>query len=576
MKIVSFCSYPSAWPLVFAEASIASALQKRGHDVLFITPGSAFERRLGLMNERIVRSGFRLKGYEIDKVLTDHDRQEAETFIKNSTKETLGELVFDSIPIGRLALYEFLVQHKKMDAELTQKEWVACQPHVKNTLISYFACHSILTREKPDAVLMYNTLYSTNQVWERYAKQKDVAVYFLHHGANLSDREDTLIIGKNDTFYHLQELKKIWATVREVPAPADMLHAVTDHFLALLKGTHYFAYSAPKSKKSVSPRNLLGIKAGQRVLVATMGSYDEQFAARYTGAWEIPKEPLFSSQAEWIRALVNYVKDRPDLCLVIRVHPREFPNKRELVKSEHAMMLENIFKELPENVKVNWPTDNLSIYDLAQETDVFLNSWSSAGAEMSILGIPVVLYAPELPPYPSDLNYSARDRNDYFENIELALKKGWDYEKIRHAYRWFVLYYGRTTMRFRDKSKTSDMTSSATIRTNIHSLYRQLPVWLRNFVLNVRLRRERKRECVAQNARYIDTSTLEKMLHARADTLVDMDEITKSQPTAAAEEASIKSELRRIYEALYGTQTDTAIRAGTLQDNLKKAISSVP
>ena len=68
--------------------------------------------------------------------------------------------------------------------------------------------------------------------------------------------------------------------------------------------------------------------------------------------------------------------------------------------SDHAKMLQDAFVTLPRNVKVNWPTDTVSLYDLARITDVFANAWSSAGKEMAWLGLPVVLYSPELTLYP--------------------------------------------------------------------------------------------------------------------------------------------------------------------------------
>src|SRR5690606_6941171 len=101
-----------------------------------------------------------------------------------------------------------------------------------------------------------------------------------------------------------------------------------------------------------------------------------------------------------------------DLFLIIRVHPREFPNKRDSLKSDHALELEQTLSELPENVRVNWPSDNISLYDLAQIMDVCLNSWSTAGKEMGTLGIPVVLYSADLVFYPADLNYLAVSADD--------------------------------------------------------------------------------------------------------------------------------------------------------------------
>jgi hypothetical protein len=131
------------------------------------------------------------------------------------------------------------------------------------------------------------------------------------------------------------------------------------------------------------------------------------------------------------------------LFLIVRVHPREFPNRRDQVLSQHARLLEGVLQDVPANAAVNWPSDGLSLYDLADQTDVFLNSWSSVGKEMSLLGIPVVIYSDELIFYPSDLNYLAVTQQGYFDAIEKALADGWSIERVRKAYRWGVVEFVR-------------------------------------------------------------------------------------------------------------------------------------
>jgi hypothetical protein len=94
-------------------------------------------------------------------------------------------------------------------------------------------------------------------------------------------------------------------------------------------------------------------------------------------------------------------------------------------------------------VVVNWPTHGVSLYDLANITDVFANAWSSAGREMAWLGLPVILYAHDLTLYPSDLNYVGTTRAEYFEKIQQALTEVWSCDWIRKTYRWCAvdLYY---------------------------------------------------------------------------------------------------------------------------------------
>src|SRR6185312_8545638 len=87
---------------------------------------------------------------------------------------------------------------------------------------------------------------------------------------------------------------------------------------------------------------------------------------------------------------------------------------------------------------------------LSELADVFLNAWSASGKEMALLGLPVVVYAPELLAYPPSLNYVSESRDGYFDNIEKALRDGWSIERTRMTYRWCVLEYERAIVDLRE------------------------------------------------------------------------------------------------------------------------------
>jgi CDP-glycerol glycerophosphotransferase (TagB/SpsB family) len=273
------------------------------------------------------------------------------------------------------------------------------------------------------------------------------------------------------------------------------------------------------------------------------------------------------------------VRNKPNLFLIIRVHPREFPNKREDVKSEHAEILECFFKNLPENVRVNWPKDNISIYDLAQETDVFLNAWSSVGVEMSLLGIPVVIYSKDLVLYPHQLNYLGKNRKGYFTKIELALKQGWNYKKIKMSYRWLGLYYYRTILRIRAKRSESKQSLARTVAVGLwNRFYGVFPPKARALLIKVYTStlgsgNEKKLEddCRKMLLEHIDISRVEQMLSKSENTLVDVEKILKEQVSENEEDKNIRSEIARIYEALYGSKLKNInIKEGSLQYNLWK------
>jgi hypothetical protein len=582
MKIICFSSHTATWYFAFAEAVIASALQKRGHKVLFVTPGNQFPGLSDLRQEKILREEFDLSGYTIGTKLTKNDFKEIASIVKKLNRRNFDKLVIENVQIGKIALYEFLLHHKKIEIEFTQDEWKECASEIENALISFYACKKILKKEKPDRILMYSALYSVNRIWEQYAKYKRVPVYFMHHGSNLSDMDNTLLVAKNNIFYFFDKLKKYWLKLNDISLNRKMLSEVTDHFWELLIGKHYLVYSSPKSKDPVNIRKIFNINVNQKILTATMSSYDELFAAKYVGAWKLPNNPFFKNQTDWIKSLIDFVKQRQDLFLLIRVHPREFPNKRDSVKSEHVKMLERILKNLPANVKVNWPTDNISIYDLAQETDVFLNAWSSVGVEMSLLGIPVVIYSKDLVLYPPDLNYLGKNRKDYFSKIELALKDGWSYEKIKKTFRWLALYNCRTIMRFRKKpTRTERLVASGLVFSVLENLYSILPLKARLFIVKLAMAapglgvdKKQRDECKRQLTEKVDISNLEEMLLNSDDTLVDVKKILVQRISNKDEDRYIHREVKRMYEFMYGkVSKGVDIKKNNLQYNLKNSLS---
>ena len=462
MRVVVFSPHAGIWVHAFPEALIADALRGAGMDVTYVTcdgalstfciamgaqglsPSSSHDERLAVCkqckaNRDLLRDDFALRGYDFDSVLEAEDRMAIERAVARASPREVAAFEVGGVAVGRATLYEYLIQNKRAELTVPDVDWPRFRMRLTNTVRSLYAANKILDREQPDRVLAYNTLYSVNAMWRAAVSKRGIRTYFLHAGSNLSRRLQTMMIGRDSTFGWFAHAVEAWRSRRELPCGGPDLALVTDHYEQLFQGASVFAYSAAKAARTQDIRGRFGVRQDQRLLVATMSSYDEYAAAAAIGEIAAESTLLFPRQRDWIRALVQYVAQRRDLFLVVRVHPREFPNKRDAVKSDHALELERELVNLPANVKVNWPTDELSIYDLADQTDVFLNAWSSAGREMSLLGIPVVVYAPELLLYPPDLNYVGTTEPTYFAAIERALADGWSFERVRRAYRWSVL-----------------------------------------------------------------------------------------------------------------------------------------
>lgn len=566
MKALFFAPHAEFWVHAFPEALVAEALQQGTHDVVYVGCGRAFDKvcvpktahgltSTSSMSDKqrvcdscearkdLLRRSFGFHGFDASARIESGDDAIIQGVLESVTSENLLALEFDGIEVGRYALYSLLIGRKKSSLRFSEPEWTELLAQVGMALRAAIVCRRILDEEKPDVVLVYNSLYPVNRVFFELARALEIPAYFIHAGGNLSNRLQTLIIGRGDWFRFAQDLIRYWRAHQDRPCRGGELSAVTNHFIELFRGQSVFAYSAAASRKVPDLRRHFGIEEGQRVLLATMSSYDELYAGQIVRAVPADIDPVFPSQIDWIQAMVEYARERPGLFLIIRVHPREFPNKREGEKSEHATALEAVFADLPDNVRVNWPADRLSLYDLAEEVDVVLNAWSSAGKEMALLGLPVVVYAPELLLYPAELNYVGTTVEEYFQRIEEALEAGWSDINIRRAYRWHALEFKTSLIDIGDSYGNSE----------IHGR----PAWPARIGAAI-LRRVspyhvERRDCARRAARLESADMINRIIESGAESVLDIDgHRGKSDTTRDEETDLLKKEIARLVRARYG------------------------
>jgi hypothetical protein len=584
MKIIFFAPHSAIWVHAFPEALVAEALKQHGHDIQYIGCGEVFARhcvpmsahklkhnaatddkaavcRLCHGNKQLIRKEFGFDGYDIAAVLGKEDFLQASRITSEATPRNLLDIVIDGVEVGRSALSTFLLSYKRISLQFNDAEWGIFSTELYNTILSFLACRKVLDQERPDRVILYSSGYSVNLVWCLLAEKRRIPFYYMNAGSNLSDRLQKVVLFRGHSLQ--RRLLSYWDRYQHIPCPPSTTAYVTDHFIELLRGRHSFVYSAPKSGGEENLRNRFGIRLDQKVLLATLSSYDELFAAQVTGLFPSDLRLLFPQQVDWVRSTVEFVRARPDLFLIVRVHPREFPNKRDGVKSEHASQLEEVLRELPRNVAVNWPVDGISLYDLAEITDVCLNGWSSAGKEMSLLGIPVVIYSGDLVFYPPDLNYLGETTESYFGQIEQALKDGWSYERIRRTYRWLAL---------EDRYSRLDISDSYSYKEHA-----QRPLWQRAVG---RLRRElsqnfqQRTDCRRRASKMAAAPLINRIVTEARDSVLDLVDPTRLEHVPEdVETRALKVQLGRLASALY-VNYPSASAQGTLRARLLSFVHS--
>jgi ribosomal protein S14 len=580
VKVLFFSPHSAIWVHAFPEALVAEALAQQGNEIVYVgcggllkshcipmaaaaipfdAPPSTKERLCRLCGDYkgILRKRFELSGMDLTDIVTEEDFRIADDLSSSVTRENCLDLMLDGIEVGRISTYELLLQNKKIEISFDENEWRQYRASVRNAILVLRVMRRIIELTQPDRIVVYNALYSPNRIVCRLAELAGIPQYFLHAGDNLSNRLQRLIIARGEAFAYYGYLRDKWKEVQNQPIPLDAMRSGTDHFLEVAKGRSVWAYSAAPGKDT-DLRQRFGVAPGQKIICAVMSSSDERFSGELIGVVDADIPLIFATQVDWIRALIGYVEGRENLALIIRVHPREFPNKREGVLSEHARILQAVLADLPPNVKVNWPTDHVSLYDLANIADVFANGWSTAGKEMAWLGLPVVLYSNDLTLYPPNLNYVGTTEPEYFRRIEQALNDGWDPERIRKTYRWCALEY---------KCASVDISESFARSEHRSFIARASGKLLRGIFPT----HEQEADCRNRAAHLLASERINRMLRDQMRSILDLDELDTTV-SHAQETGFLKQEVRRLAEGIFGAADDT--RQGTLAGKLRKFADS--
>lgn len=464
-KVLFFSPHAHIWLHAYPEALLAEALVSQGMDVHYVTCGRALkswcasmesigatesistEEKARICNRCESNAVQLLKHFQFaHSTLSSHlepmQRSDIDAILASIQPETLFDFELEGLPVGRASLYNFTLNRKKyFEKEFSSAEWADFLKHFESILVSFYAGKNLLAHYRPDRIIFYNSQYSVNLVVRLQAEKLGIPCFSISAGANWLNRLQRMYIFTTASFNGFIHSLQLWhARYRSLPATAFGLSSALQQNKALLAGNHIMIYGGGNNQiKPQDIRERWGIPASSKLLFIAASSYDELLAAQAIGA--LPQNPrmAFQTQIEWIERVIEYVAKRKDLSLVIRVHPRELPNQRDAIASVHSLKLEAVLQDLPENVRANWPDDGMSLYDWLEVIDVGLTSWSSAGKEFALWGIPNLSYTGELTFYPKDdLGYIGETPNEFFQQLECALRDGWSWDRVLLAYRWLA------------------------------------------------------------------------------------------------------------------------------------------
>lgn len=199
---------------------------------------------------------------------------------------------------------------------------------------------------------------------------------------NIAYRKKCFIFSHDDTYHHtlLNEPNANWENIEFTTRTRRQ---ITAYLRSRLIGSKDWIWFHEKPVEDFNQINkTLGLDPAKPIIgLLTNVMWDAQL--HY-------KANAFPNMLTWVFDTINYFSRRPELQLVIRIHPAEI---RGTLPSKQPLLAE-IAKRwplLPDNIKVIGPESQISTYAVMEKCDTVIIYGTKTGVELTSMGIPVIV-----------------------------------------------------------------------------------------------------------------------------------------------------------------------------------------
>jgi hypothetical protein len=360
--------------------------------------------------------------------LTAEDRAEARRIAEGVTVSDVREFTFDGLALGEHAYAGALRFFATGSLDDEPQAVPIVRRYLESALLTAFATRRLLRSIQFTSTVVTHGIYVPWGIIAEVSRQEKVHVSTW----NVAYRKRRFIFSHDDTYHHtlLTEPKEHWENLQLTAAQeTELMNYLRSRREGLFD---WIVFHRPNRQEPEEIGRQVGLDRGKPVIgLLTNVSWDAQL--------HYPAN-AFPSMLEWLVQTCEYFATRPDLQLLIRVHPAEisgFPVSRQPILAE----LRKRIPRLAPNIHVVPPESGLSTYGLMSLCNAAIIYGTKMGVELSSVGIPVIV-AGEAWVRNKGITYDASSREEYFTILnQLPLAEGLGPVQLararRYAYHFF-------------------------------------------------------------------------------------------------------------------------------------------
>jgi hypothetical protein len=336
--------------------------------------------------------------------ITDEERQAAQELSSELPYTEIGDYRLDGLAVGEHALAGALRFYARGNLDGEPHAEAVLQRYFHASLLTTYVARRLLNTYPFANTCFHHGIYVPQGLIGEVARQQNVRVV----NWNPAYRKLCFLFSHHDTYHYtmLAEPTANWENMIWTP---EMESEILAYLKSRWQGTQDWIWFFEKPQEELAAIAAeLGVDFSRPCIgMLTNVMWDAQLHFR---------ESVFPNMLEWTLQTISYFARRPELQLIIRVHPGEIrgtiPSRQPLVAE-----IERAFPTLPDNVLIIRPESEISTYAVMLQCNAVIIYGTKTGVELASMGIPVIVSGDAWIRY-KGFAMDARSCEEYFRMLD--------------------------------------------------------------------------------------------------------------------------------------------------------------
>lgn len=319
-----------------------------------------------------------LHNHKLGDLVDDESRKRAKRLAAEVPLEQIPDFQLDGVAVGEHAFAGALRYFASGNLENEPLGEVVVRRYLEAAILTAEALNQLTRQYRFTSSCFNHGIYCPQGVVGAVLRKAGTRVV----NWNIAYRKKCFIFSHEDTYHHtlLDEPVEAWESMPWTDAMQD---EITEYLRSRWQGSNdwIWFHEKPDERFDRIAAELSLDRTKPIIGMLTNVMWDAQLHYRANA---------FPSMLNWVLDTIAHFAQRPDLQLVIRIHPAEIrgtlPSRQPLLEE-----IRKAWPELPRNVKVIPPESPVSTYAVMEHCDSVLIYGTKTGVELTSIGIPVIV-----------------------------------------------------------------------------------------------------------------------------------------------------------------------------------------